>query len=70
MTEGPGMYVIDASEKGGLGRNIAFSEGMCTMATTVAFAEIVPQGGPLLVKTRAITPTDVITPIVYGLIKW
>jgi len=35
ITEGPGMYDIDASEKGGLGRNIAFSEGMCTMATSI-----------------------------------
>ena len=43
QAEGPGMYVIDASEKGGMVEALLLVRG-CAL-----------QGGPLLVKTRVIT---------------
>ena len=43
QAEGPGMYLIDASEKGGMVEALLLVRG-CAL-----------QGGPLLVKTRVIT---------------
>ena len=57
------MYVIDASEKGGMVETLLLVRGCAPWQ--LAFATIVLQGGPLLVKTRVVTPIDVITPVVW-----